>query len=171
MLNASKSYFFDRLMSCKPNYLNFKQASLGAAPHMRACHHPLHCWRVSQRKSSPQHPHHFHKQCSWLGTSRKSKVHLQIIQTLSSLGFSFSYFPSLTKSFVIVNELFNSSWSNESMTFIIPAVLNAFEQLLVHMLPHSPWQELRLLAAANVLASKLWSRATVRVLEVLNVNS
>ena len=167
MLNASKSYFFDRLTSCKPNYLNLNQASLGAAPHMRACHHPLHCWRVSQRKSSPQHPHHFHKQCSWLSTSRKSKVHLQIIQKLSTLGFSFSYFPSLTKSLVIVNELFYFP----SLPLMIIAVLNAFEQLLVHMLPHSPWQELRLLAAANVLASKLWSRATVRVLEVLNVNS
>lgn len=111
-------------------HLDFNQASLGAAPHMRASHHPLLLERVSQRNLWPYEgiPHNIRimftnsaHMCSWLSTSRKSKVHFQIVQILSSLGFSFSCSPSFTKSLVVVmsNTSMKSSirhlWSNESI--------------------------------------------------------
>ena len=181
MLNASKCYFLDSLISCKSNCTSILIKLL--LEQLRICVRLiiLCCWRECH-KGIRDHEGILHNirimftnsahMCSWLSTSRKSKVHFQIVQILSSLGYvgiflfllSFLY-QIVDRSHVeYINEVFNSSplvqWVHyESMTLmIIPTVLNAFEQLLVHMLPHSPWQELRLLVAANVLASKLWDR-------------
>ena len=159
-------------------HLNFNQASLGAAPHMRASHHPLLLERVSQRNLWPYEgiPHNIRimftnsaHMCSNAQHFTKVKSPFPNYSNTLKLGIFLFLLPFLYQivggSHVeYINEVFNSSplvqWVHyESMTLmIIPTVLNAFEQLLVHMLPHSPWQELRLLVAANVLASKLWDR-------------
>ena len=131
MLNASKCYFLDSLISCKSNYTSILIKLL--LEQLRICVRLiiLCCWRECH-KGICDHTKAFpttSASCSQtvlicartLSTSRKSKVHFQIIQILSSLGFSFSCSPSFTKSLVVVmlNTSMKSSirhlWSNESI--------------------------------------------------------
>ena len=131
MLNASKCYFLDSLISCKSNYTSISIKLL--LEQLRICARLiiLCCWRECH-KGICDHTKAFpttSASCSQtvlicartLSTSRKSKVHFHIIQILSSLGFSFSCSPSFTKSLVVVmsNTSMKSSirhlWSNESI--------------------------------------------------------
>ena len=119
MLNASKCYFLDSLISCKSNYTSILIKLL--LEQLRICVRLIIlCWRECH-KGICDHTKAFPTTSAWLSTSRKSKAHFQIIQILSSLGFSFSCSPSFTKSLVVVmsNTSMKSSirhlWSNESI--------------------------------------------------------
>lgn len=182
MLNASKCYFLDSLISCKSNYTSILIKLL--LEQLRICVRLiiLCCWRECH-KGICDHTKAFPTtsascsqtvlicihMCSNAQHFTKVKSPFPNYSNTLKLGIFPFLLPFLYqiigRSHVeYINDVFNSSplvqWVHyESMTLmIIPTVLNAFEQLLVHMLPHSPWQELRLLVAANVLASKLWDR-------------